>query len=253
MKGYGINLYSLRNSIKTEPEFIETAIKLRDMGYSFLQFSGTAFDADMVKRVSDESGLPFVLTHVPMDRIIGDTDALMEEHARFGCKNIGLGAMGSKIIMDEKACFETIEKLEVAAERMEKNGFSFFYHNHHHEFFKYNGETIFDYMIKNAPHINFTFDVYWAQYGGVNVIEFIEKLKGRIACVHLKDYRIALKEKFIPDFAPVGDGTIDFKAIVPKMIEAGAEYFIVEQDNAADAEDPFGEVKRSINYLKKEF
>ena len=41
MKGYGINLYSLRNSIKTEPEFIETAIKLRDMGYSFLQFSGT--------------------------------------------------------------------------------------------------------------------------------------------------------------------------------------------------------------------
>ena len=100
MKGYGINLYSLRNSIKTEPELLETAIKLREMGYSFLQFSGTAFDADMIKRVSDESGLPFVLTHVPMDRIIGDTEALMEEHARFGCKNIGLGAMGSKIIMD---------------------------------------------------------------------------------------------------------------------------------------------------------
>ena len=253
MNGYGINLYSLRNSIKTEPELLETANKLREMGYSFLQFSGTAFDADMIKRVSDESGLPFVLTHVPMDRIIGDTEALMEEHARFGCKNIGLGAMGSKIIMDEKACFETIEKLEAAAEKMEKNGFSFFYHNHHHEFFKYNGETIFDYMIKNAPHINFTFDTYWAQYGGVNVIEFINKLKGRIACVHLKDYRIALKEKFIPDFAPVGDGTIDFKAIVPKMLEAGAEYFIVEQDNAADAEDPFGEVKRSIDYLKKEF
>ena len=94
MKGYGINLYSLRNSIKTEPELLETAFKLREMGYSFLQFSGTAFDADMIKRVSDESGLPFVLTHVPMDRIIGDTEALMEEHARFGCKNIGLGAMG---------------------------------------------------------------------------------------------------------------------------------------------------------------
>ena len=253
MNGYGINLYSLRNSIKTEEGLLETANKLREMGYSFLQFSGTAFDADMIKRVSDESGLPFVLTHVPMDRVIGDTEALMEEHARFGCKKIGLGAMGSKIIMDEKACFETIEKLEAAAEKMEKNGFSFFYHNHHHEFFKYNGETIFDYMIKNAPHVNFTFDTYWAQYGGVNVIEFINKLKGRIACVHLKDYRIALKEKFIPDFAPVGDGTIDFKAIIPKMIEAGAEYFIVEQDNAADAEDPFGEVKRSIDYLKKEF
>lgn len=253
MNGFGINLYSLRNLIQTEEGLLDTAIKLREMGYSFLQFSGTAFDADMVKRVSDESGLPFVLTHVPMDRIIGDTDALMEEHARFGCKNIGLGAMGSKTITDEKACFETIEKLEAVAEKMEKNGFSFFYHNHHHEFYKYNGETIFDYMIKNAPHVNFTFDTYWAQFGGVGVLEFIEKLKGRIACVHLKDYRIALKEKLVPDFAPVGDGNINFKAIIPKMLEAGAEYFIVEQDNAADAADPLGEAKRSIDYLTKEF
>jgi sugar phosphate isomerase/epimerase len=253
MTEIGLNLYSLRNCIATEEDFLSTAIRLREMGYTFLQYSGAAFDADRITRVSKESGMPVVLTHVPADRIINETEQLMEEHAKFGCKNIGLGALGMKIIGDRDLCFSKLESLERAAEKMEKNGFSFFYHNHHHEFFKYNGETIFDYMIKNAPHINFTFDTYWAQYGGVSVIEFIEKLKGRIACVHLKDYKIALKEKLVPDFAPVGDGNINFKAIIPKMLEAGAEYFIVEQDNAADAEDPFGEAKRSIDYLKKEF
>jgi hypothetical protein len=122
----GINLYTLRNSIATESDFLATAHKLRDMGYSYLQFSGGTYDPDVIARVSKESGLPFVLTHIPIERIIGDTDALMEEHARFGCKNIGLGAMSGKIIADEDAYKAKIEELDTAGEKMEKNGFKFF-------------------------------------------------------------------------------------------------------------------------------
>ena len=183
----GLNLFTLRNKIENEKDFCETAIKLREMGYSYLQFSGAPFDADMIARVKKESGLDFVLTHVPMPRILEDTDALMEEHSRFGCKNIGLGMMPANIIADEKACKAKIEELDAAGERMEKNGFKFFYHHHHFEFFKYGGESVFDYMIKNAKHINFTADTYWLQFGGVNVCEYLKKLAGRIECVHLKD------------------------------------------------------------------
>ena len=193
-----------------------------------------------------------------MDRIINDTETLMEEHAIFGCKNIGLGAMGSAVLLDEKNCKETIEKLNAAGERMQKNGFSFFYHNHHHEFYKYDGVTVLDYMIENAPYINFTFDTYWAQFGGVSVADYVEKLNGRIGCVHLKDYKIEAKTKddgkptASPIFAPVGCGNIDFKALVPKMLASGTKYFIVEQDNAVEFECPLGEVEKSVNYIKKE-
>ncbi len=258
MKEIGINLYSLRSLILDEAGFLDTAVKLRETGYTFLQYSGGPYDHEMIARVSKESGMPIVLTHVPMDRIINDTDALMEEHALFGCKNIGLGAMGTPTLIDEKLCKETIEKLNVAGEKMKKNGFSFFYHNHQHEFYKYNGVTVLDYMIENAPYINFTFDTYWAQYGGVNVGDYVEKLKGRIECVHLKDYGLTIKFKdngkptIVPVFAPVGYGNIDFKSIVSKMIESGTKYFIVEQDNAVDAPSPLGEVEKSVNYIKKE-
>ena len=256
---FGLNLYSVRNLITTEADFLKTAIALKEMGYSFLQFSGGPYDADMIARVSKESGMPIVLTHVPTDRIIGDTDALMEEHSRFGCKNIGLGHMPPKIVADEKLCKETIEKLNVAAEKMKNNGFSFFYHNHQYEFHKYGNQTVLDYMRENAPYINFTLDTYWIQYGGVSVIECIEKFKGKIDCVHLKDYLIDLnmtendKPKLSPRFAPVGDGVMNFKNIIPKMLEAGTKYFIVEQDNAPDFPDALEQVKRSIDYLKKEF
>ena len=99
----GLNLFSIKNLLDSEENFLATAYKLKEMGYSYAQFSGMPFDADMIARVSAAAELPIVLTHVPMDRILNDTEALMEEHARFGCKNIGLGMIpGGKGITEER-------------------------------------------------------------------------------------------------------------------------------------------------------
>lgn len=253
----GLNLYSIRNYLETEESFLDAAMKLKAMGYDYIQFSGAPLDADRVKRVSEASGLPVVLTHVPMDRILNDTDALMEEHAKFGCKYIGLGMMPYDVIMDKEKCYATVSALNEAGKRMAEKGFKLFYHHHHFEFYRHDGETVFDYILKNAPYINFTLDTYWLQFGGVNVCETIDRLKGRIGCVHLKDYMIALKEGekpgFEPRFAPVGDGTIDMAAAIAHARAAGTEYFLVEQDNAAKLPDTLGQVERSIRYIKANF
>ncbi len=253
----GLNLYSTRNLIKTEENFLSTAQKLREMGYSYMQYSAGPFEPERIARVTKESEMPVLLTHVPMDRIIGDTDKLMEEHESFGCKNIGLGMMPLAVIASDAECKKKVEELDRAAERMERCGFKFFCHHHHYEFYKNkNGECVIDYIIKNAPHINFTLDTYWLQYGGVDVLSYIEKLRGRIDCVHLKDYMIALEDNngnlsMTPKFAPVGDGVMNFPAICEKMREAGTKYFFVEQDNAATLPSPLSEVGRSIKYIKE--
>ena len=252
----GLNLFSIKNLLDNEENFLNTAYKLKEMGYSYAQFSGMPFDADMIARVSKAAELPIVLTHVPMDRILNDTDALMEEHARFDCKNIGLGAMPKTAIANKEEAYKTIEALDRAGEKMQKNGFRFFYHHHHYEFFKHDGETVFDYILKNAQNINFTLDSYWLQYGGVDIRDTLSKLNGRIECVHMKDYMIALKPAtedgktdFEPRFAPVGDGTIDFATFTEYARKAGAKYFLVEQDNASKLPDTLGQVERSIRYI----
>lgn len=254
MKEFGLNLYSIRTLIGTEEEFLNTALKLKEDGYSFMQYSGASLPVETIGQVVRESGMPIVLTHDPLDAIVHETERLMEEHASFGCRNIGLGMMPLPILREEKTCKETIEALDRAGERMERNGFRFFYHHHHYEFLRYGDETVFDYMIRCAPHINFTADTYWLQYGGVEVIPFLSRLRGRIGCLHLKDYRIHIQEdgKFAPEFAPVGDGTLDFKRIIPAAEELGTEYFLVEQDNAVDYEQPLRETARSAAYLKRE-
>ena len=253
---FGLNLYSIRNLIETEEGFLQTAKALKDAGYSYIQCSaGLTYDPVVFKRVSEESGLPIKLTHAPYDRILGDTDKLMEEHAFFGCKNIGLGILPFSVYSNEKEFKEVVEKLNAAAEKMEQNGFKFFHHNHHYEFIRNGNETLMDYMIKNAPYINFTLDTYWAQYGGVEVCDLLDKLNGRIECVHLKDYKIeqVAERKFEPKFAPIGDGTMNFEKIIAKMKACGAKYFFVEQDNAADLPDTLGQVTKSVKYLNENF
>ncbi|MBR5601226.1 MAG: sugar phosphate isomerase/epimerase [Clostridia bacterium] len=249
----GLNLFSIRNYLDTEEHFLEAAKALKEMGYSYIQYSGGAFDPDRIARVSKAAELPVVLTHVPMDRIINDTQALMEEHDKFGCKNIGLGAMPFDAIADEAKCKSIVESLDRAGEVMQKNGFAFFYHHHHFEFFKHGDQTVFDYIVEKAPHINLTLDTYWLQFGGVDIGATVDRLAGRIGCVHLKDYMIAKTEGGIagyqPCFAPVGDGNIDYVSLVPRMKAAGAQYFLVEQDNAATLPDPMGQVARSIHYI----
>ena len=107
-------------------------------------------------------------------------------------------------------------------------------------------------MLIDAPYINFTLDTYWIQYGGNDVVETIKKLKGRIECVHFKDYMIAVNAEgkgFEPRFAPVGDGNINFARALEAAREAGAKYFLVEQDNAALLPDTLGQVERSVKYV----
>ena len=255
----GLNLFSIRNNIQTEASFLDTAKKLKAAGYSYMQFSGAEFDSERIARVSKESGMPVYLTHVPFDRIVSDTEKLMEEHSLFGCKNIGLGMLMPDIIFDEARCKCELEKLERAAETMSKNGFTFFYHHHQFEFSRWSGgERPIDFIIKELPHIHFIADTYWLQYGGVNVAEFIPRLAGRAGCAHLKDYKIEFREKengqkeFMPRFAPLGEGNMNFKEIVDALKAAGTQYYFVEQDDAVEYADPMAEVMRSIEYIKKE-
>ena len=257
---FGLNLYSIRNLVGTPEGFRETAHKLKEMGYDTLQISGVPYDPALIASVSKETDMPIVLTHMPLDRIINDTEALMDEHTLFGCKNIGLGSFPFDKMEVPEQMVEQVAQLNEAGAKMAKRGFKFFYHNHHYEFYKNDGQTVYDYMIENAPYINFTLDTYWLQYGGVDIVDYINKMSGRIDCIHLKDYQIIRKRvsptetgPVSPDYAPVGKGTLKWGEIIPAALASGTKHFIVEEDSAALYPDTLAEVKFSIDYLKANF
>ncbi len=256
MKEIGLNLYSIRNLIQNESDFRKTLITLKEGGYTYIQLSGCPLDYSTIKKITDKVGMPIKLTHVPLQRLKNDLDNLIKDHELLNCPNIGLGAYITEVYVDKDLFRSEIEQLEKIAEKIERAGFKFFYHNHHNEFFKHDGQTNYDYIIENAPHVHFTFDTYWVQYGGVDLYEYMNKIKGRMECVHLKDYEIVQKTengelKLYPRYAPIGDGNINFKNLVVEMKKSGVENFIVEQDNAALLPDTLAQVLKSAKYIKE--
>ena len=94
----GAQLYTVRAYTQTEGDFARTVKRIADMGYTTVQISaiGKEIRPERVREICDENGLKIVLTHSDVNRILNDTDRLIEEHNILGCDCIGLGAMPEK-------------------------------------------------------------------------------------------------------------------------------------------------------------
>ena len=130
------------------------------------------------------------------------------------------------------------------AKALKENGKYFMYHNHDGEFKKHNGKLIIEGLAEDMSpdEMGFTLDTFWVQAGGGDPAQWIEKLSGRVPCIHLKDYAYGRK------MAVIGEGNINFDRVFEKAESAGTEYMLVEQDDC-NGEDPFDCLKRSYKYL----
>ncbi|MBQ0101693.1 MAG: hypothetical protein KBT31_02730 [Firmicutes bacterium] len=90
----GMQLYTLRDYCKTTEDFAETLKKVADIGYKFVQVSGTcAYEAEWLKEQLDKNGLACPLTHYDQEKMINTPEATVSFHNVFGCKHIGLGGV----------------------------------------------------------------------------------------------------------------------------------------------------------------
>ena len=249
----GLNLFSIRTALQNGQDVLDTFKRLKDMGLSYVQYSGGIYEIETLQKASKI--LPIVLTHVPYNRIVNDTDKLIEEHKSFNCYNIGLGCFPGECLFEKEKCLDVIDQLEIAAEKMSQQGMKLFHHNHTGEFYRlFGNKRIFEMMAERAPHINFTLDTYWLQNSGVSAAEFIETLPRRVECIHLKDYKIDKnsRNELVPQFERVGYGNMNFHTIVEKAKAAGTKYFLIEQDDACEKENMWELIQNSIDYCRGE-
>lgn len=246
MMRVGAQLYTLREYCKTLDDFALTLRRVADMGYSIVQVSGScAFEADWLKKELDRNGLQCVLTHTPAPRILGETQKVCEEHDIFGCRYIGLGKHNFEPEKGDAGYRYFLSEYVPAAKIMRDNGKYFMYHNHDGEFAKLNGRLIIEQLMEDVASdlMGFTLDTYWVQVGGGDPAQWLEKLSGRIPCIHLKDYGYGRT------MLPIGEGNLNWERIFEKAESGGTEYMLVEQDHC-NGEDPFDCLNRSLQYLR---
>lgn len=241
----GAQLYTVRDFCKTPEDFAETLAKIADIGYSTVQVSGTcAYEPEWLSAQLKKNGLRCVLTHTPGDRIVEDTQQVARDHDLFDCRYVGLGWYGFDA--EKGMSFEHfVTVYGAAAKRLAERGKYFMYHNHDQEFKRLDGRLILDRIREEIPaqYMGVTLDTYWAQVGGADPAQWLERLAGRIPCIHLKDCAYGRR------MAVIGEGNINFERVFEKAEAGGTEYMLVEQDDC-NGEDPFECLRRSYRYLR---
>lgn len=244
-----IQLYTLR-ALGAE-DFPGMLRQVAEAGYKAVEFAGYGgMAAGDLKRTMDDLGLSTVSAHVAIDRFENEIDTVIGELNTLGAQFAVVPWLKPEARPTTKDdALALAAKLNGYAEKCKTGGLRFGYHNHDFELKKVDGDkTILDLIAETTdPNlVNIQLDIYWAEYAGGDAVAMTKHFAGRLPMIHAKD--LASRES--GNDAVVGEGIIDFPAVIAAARASGTEWFIVEQDNP-NPDNPVGDVKRSLENLQK--
>lgn len=242
-------LYTIRAHTQTAADFAASMQKIRQIGYTSVQVSaiGPIAPAE-VKQILDDNGLTVCITHIGFPRLQNDLDAVIEEHHLWKCKNVAVGSMPNEYREGgEDAYRRFTAEASAIGEKLHAAGLTFSYHNHSFEFVRFGHRTGLDliYDESDPRYLQAEIDTYWVQHGGADPAAWIRKVSNRMPVVHLKDMVIRNNQQVM---AEVGEGNLNWPAILDACRDAQVEWYAVEQDICPG--DPFESLAISYRNLR---
>jgi len=245
---YALQLYSVRDYCEDDTE---TALQqVKAAGYDFVELAGFyGMGVDLFKIMLDAAGLTPVSMHVGFELVVGDTETVARQADHLGVGYVVVPWLGKEVCTNREQWVMAAESMNAAGEILGEAGVSLCYHNHNHEFEYLGGHTIFDTIFSNADAdcLKLELDTCWSTIGGADTVGLLQRYAGRTPLVHIKDYKPVEPGKPVV-FTEVGRGIMDWDAILHAAKDAGAVWYIVEQDESEG--DSMESAAISADYMK---
>jgi len=243
-----VQTYTVREFCKTPTDIAESFKKISDIGYHAVQTSGLGpISNKELRQIADDQGLEICATHEPGKEILDNPEGVAEKLQELGCEYTAFPHPGDVDMTDVNAVLKLAAKLDHAGEVLAKAGKVLTYHNHACEFQLAGSdlalELIYDYT--RPAYLKGEIDTYWVQYGGGDPVNWCYQLSGRLPLLHMKDYGIIDNQI---TFTEIGNGNLNWPAIITAAEEGGCEWYIVEQDRTPA--DPFDSLLDSFEFIK---
>mgnify|MGYP000188548592 FL=1 len=221
-----LQLYTVRD--ETAKDFVGTLRKVAEIGYAGVEFAGTGgLSASELKKILDDLGLKPAGSHVGIDQLKNNLEAVIDYNLELGNKYVVCPAIPEEMRRDAEAWRETARLLSEIGAKCAEKGLVLCYHNHAFEFQKFDGVYGYDILFESSDprYLKAEIDVFWVKFGGEDPAEYIRRYSDRCVLVHLKDMGEDGRT-----FKEVGEGIIDFKPIFEACEAGRVEWYIVEQD-----------------------
>lgn len=238
----GLQMFSVRDYV--EKDMAEALRRVADIGYQGVEFAGYGgLSADRLTALLDSLHMEAGGTHVDFNSMANDTDYHFGFARDLGLRHIAISVLGPEGLVSA----DCVKKANEMCEKAEKYGLTLSYHNHTHEFEKAGGKYLYDNWMEQIPQLCSELDVCWVVKSGLEPVEWMKKYADRLHLIHLKE--LPKEEQGKRYFPAVGDGNIDFPAVLRCGSELGCDWAFVELDECLG--DTVESAKRSRDYLRK--
>jgi len=261
--GLALQLYTIRDAMATD---VPGSLKqVSDIGFKYLELAGYADrkfygyePADFKKLVTD-LGMDIISSHTQVEAAgitVDNAKIMAEDHAKLGVKY----CIQPWVVPEARKPLANWHKMAADWNKvggiMKEQGIQFGYHNHNFEFELLEGKIpYFDVLMAELDKdlVTMEIDLFWTTKAGQNPVEIFNKYPGRFQLWHMKDMYTPVTTPYYTtdgesDFAPVGAGVMDFKAILAAKDVAGMKYMVVEEDKSK-TDQPFEDIKTGITNL----
>ncbi len=247
----GIQSFTIRDYCKTIEDIDKTLAELASWGVKDIQISGIGkVDWKELAKTVKKYNMTVCVTHTPFERMMKETDAVIDEHLNLGCDCLGIGAMPGEYERTEEGVEKFLADLIPVAKRMRERGVHLAYHNHDFDLKLFGDKSILDRMLElDSDLLWFIPDVAWLQIAGENPAEYLKKMQGRVKVLHFKDYNPVEGQDHPWAFTELGNGVVDLPACYETAKEMGIPYIMFEQDNNWTV-DAMQSCKEAFEYMK---
>ncbi|OAP42700.1 xylose isomerase [Sinorhizobium glycinis] len=238
MKDVSFQLYSARNF----PPLAEVLSALGEAGYTQVEGYGALYasltDGEIAgfKSGLDRHGLTMPTAHFGIDMLETDPGRVLKI-----AQTLGIRAVYCPYLMPDQRPTDATgwrafgARLQAAGKPFRDAGLDFGWHNHDFEFFPVaDGSVPLDLIFAGGPELSWEADIAWIVRGSADPFAWISKYRSRITAVHVKDIAPKGENASEDGWADVGQGTLDWKALIQALSMTSAKYFIAEHDNPSD-------------------
>ena len=248
---FGVQTFTVRRAQKKSIE--KAYLPLIDLGIKSFEVARIKFSPQNAQRIRTrvkEQGIEVSSIQVKPKYVFGDAEKIIEFCKATECKRVVISMLPFKCILgSEKSFYTFISLLDKQYEIYEKNGITLAYHHHNWEYVRLsNGKTRMEELLGATRKIKFVHDTYWSARSGIAPERQIRQFGDRLLGVHLRD--LAFRKRgldVLPHDCAVGDGVVDFSAVLSAVRESACEYLVIEQNT----KNPYAEIEKSFKKLSE--
>lgn len=223
-----IQMFTVAAEVEANPR--KAIEKVAAMGYEGIEGGYDTYDMTPkeYRTFLDGLGLKVTCIFATLDEMEKDLQPKIDVALEVGIKRIGIPAVDGHRRQDRAGWLSVAKLANKVGGMCKEHGVELVYHNHSFEFAKFDSEYGLDIFYGNSDPslVKAQLDTYWLQHGGVVPADYIRKYSDRVALLHVKD----MLDDADRSFAEVGEGILDWPAILQAAADSPCEWLIVEQD-----------------------